>query len=63
MRSAASPIPDSGDGATVAKGILQASRLDLLPKTDPAVHKDLTKVARGEKLSPVLLSVREPEHR
>ena len=38
-----------------AKDLLRASRLDLLPETDPAVRKDLTKVARGEKLSPVLL--------
>src|SRR6266581_9806633 len=38
-----------------AKDLLRASRLDLLPETDPAVLRDLTKVARGEKLSPVLL--------
>jgi hypothetical protein len=38
-----------------AKDLLRASRLDLLPATDPAVRKDLMKIARGEKLSPVLL--------
>src|SRR5438034_11803168 len=38
-----------------AKDLLRASRLDLLPESDPAVLRDLTKVARGEKLSPVLL--------
>lgn len=38
-----------------AKDLLRASRLELLAPTDPAVVKDLTKVARGEKLSPVLL--------
>jgi hypothetical protein len=38
-----------------AKDLLRASRLDLLPEADPAVLRDLTKVARGEKLSPVLL--------
>jgi hypothetical protein len=38
-----------------AKDLLLASRLELLLETDPDVLKDLTKVARGEKLSPVLL--------
>jgi hypothetical protein len=38
-----------------AKDLLRASRLDLLPETDPAVRKDLAKIIRGEKLSPVLL--------
>jgi hypothetical protein len=46
----------SGRGSShKAKDLLRASRLDLLPAADPAVRKDLTKVARGEKLSPVLL--------
>jgi hypothetical protein len=38
-----------------AKDLLRASRLELLPKSDPAVRSDLAKVAGGEKLSPVLL--------
>ena len=38
-----------------AKDLLRAARLELLPNTDPEVKKDLKKVARGEKLSPVLL--------
>jgi hypothetical protein len=38
-----------------AKDLLRASRLDLLPETDPAVLRDLAKIARGDKLSPVLL--------
>jgi len=38
-----------------AKDLLRASRLELLPETDPEVRKDLQKVAAGEHLSPVLL--------
>jgi hypothetical protein len=38
-----------------AKDVLRASRLELLPATDPSVVKDLTKVAQGRALSPVLL--------
>jgi hypothetical protein len=38
-----------------AKDLLRASRLPLLPVTDPEVVKDLKKVRRGERLSPVLL--------
>lgn len=38
-----------------AKDLLRASRLDLLPANDVSVRKDLMKIARGEKLSPVLL--------
>lgn len=38
-----------------ANDILRAARLDPAPLTDPGVLKDLIKVARGEKLSPVLL--------
>jgi hypothetical protein len=38
-----------------AKDLLRASRLPLLPATDPHVAGDLRKVAGGEKLSPVLL--------
>jgi hypothetical protein len=38
-----------------AKDVLRASRLELLPPTDPSVVKDLAKVAQGRKLSPVLL--------
>ncbi len=46
------------DAATThrkAKDLLRAARLELLPKSDPEVAKDLKKVARGEALSPVLL--------
>jgi hypothetical protein len=38
-----------------AKDLLRASRLELLPKGDTDVSKDLKKVDQGEKLSPVLL--------
>jgi hypothetical protein len=38
-----------------AKDLLRASRLTLLPMTDAEVVKDLRKVRRGERLSPVLL--------
>ena len=38
-----------------AKDLLRAARLPLLPTDDPAVARDLAKVAEGKKLSPVLL--------
>jgi hypothetical protein len=38
-----------------AKDLLRASRLALLPPTNVHVAKDLDKVKRGERLSPVLL--------
>lgn len=38
-----------------AKDLLRASRLGLLGSDDPEVKKDLAKVRRGERLSPVLL--------
>jgi hypothetical protein len=38
-----------------AKDILRAARLELLPKSDPEVAKDLKKVAHRQALSPVLL--------
>ena len=38
-----------------AKDLLRASRLALLPAKDPEVVRDLKKVDRGERLSPVLL--------
>jgi hypothetical protein len=38
-----------------AKDLLRASRLELLPATNPHVVEDLTKVSKGELLSPVLL--------
>jgi hypothetical protein len=38
-----------------AKDLLRASRLELLPVNDPEVVKDLAKVKRGQRLSPVLL--------
>ncbi|MEO8899112.1 MAG: hypothetical protein ABI352_10850 [Candidatus Dormibacter sp.] len=38
-----------------AKDLLRASGLALLPVTDPEVAKDLKKVKKGERLSPVLL--------
>ena len=55
----AGPIVERLRAATAisqkAKDLLRASRLELLPETDPEVRADLKKVARGEKLSPVLL--------
>lgn len=38
-----------------AKDILRSARLELLSMNDPAVKRDITKVAQGVKLSPVLL--------
>ncbi len=38
-----------------AKDLLRAARLPLLPTDDPAVARDLARVAGGKKLSPVLL--------
>lgn len=38
-----------------AKDLLRASRLGLLPESDPEVGKDLKRVAGGARLSPVLL--------
>jgi hypothetical protein len=38
-----------------ANDLLRASRLELLPETDPVVKKNIKKVARGRPLSPVLL--------
>jgi len=38
-----------------AKDLLRASRLDLLPEDNAHVARDLGKVRRGAKLSPVLL--------
>ena len=38
-----------------AKDILRAARLPLLAPDNPAVSKDLAKVAAGEALSPILL--------
>ena len=38
-----------------ANDLLRASRLELLPETDPVVKKDMKKVAEGERLSPILL--------
>ena len=39
-----------------ASDLLRASRLALLPETDPVVKKNLKKVAGGDRLSPVLLA-------
>ena len=38
-----------------AKDLLRASQLQLLPANDPEVSNDLSKVAAGGRLSPVLL--------
>ena len=39
----------------MAKDILRASRLPLLPKDDPHVARELKKARKGKRLSPVLL--------
>jgi hypothetical protein len=47
-----------GDGPVLrhrANDLLRASALPLLPPNDPEVVKDLKKVRKGKKLSPVLL--------
>lgn len=38
-----------------AKDVLRSAKLNLLDMDDPAVKRDITKVAQGLKLSPVLL--------
>jgi hypothetical protein len=38
-----------------AKDILRSAQLELLPKNDPAVVRDLAKVKAGDNLSPVLI--------
>jgi hypothetical protein len=38
-----------------AKDLLRSARLDLLPLDDPSVKRDLAKVVRGQRLSPVLV--------
>jgi hypothetical protein len=48
-------LKDAAISHRKAKDLLRASRLDLLPAKDPEVRKDLGKVSRGERLSPVLL--------
>ena len=57
--SDAAAIVDRLRGETIvhrkAKDLLRASRLDLLPRDDPEVKRDLKKVAAGERLSPVLV--------
>lgn len=45
----------------VAKDILRASELELLPAREPDVAKQMKRIARQEKLSPLLL-VRESDH-
>ncbi len=37
-----------------AKDLLRASRLTLLPKDNPHVQLDLTKIKKGKRLSPIL---------
>jgi hypothetical protein len=57
-RQTAALVDGLREAATVhrkAKDLLRASRHDLLGSDDPEVKKDLKKVARGERLSPVLL--------
>jgi len=57
-RQTAALVDALREAATVrrkAKDLLRASRHDLLGPDDPEVKKDLKKVARGERLSPVLL--------
>ena len=51
------------DAATThrdAKDILRAARLPLLPADDPAVRRDLKKVRKGVRMSPVLLVRGDP---
>ena len=38
-----------------AKDVLRSARLELLPKNDPSVQRDLAKVKAGQRLSPVLI--------
>ena len=57
-RDAASMVEELRNALPIrreANDLLRASRLELLPETDPVVKKDMNKVAGGERLSPVLL--------
>ena len=45
-----------------AKDLLRASRLPLLPESDPEVMKDLAKIRDGDELSPVLLVRGDARH-
>jgi hypothetical protein len=55
----AASIVDALRGASLvtrkAKDLIRASSLPLLPADNPHVAKDLKRVAKGERLSPVLL--------
>lgn len=55
----ATKVADSFKDAPIekhpAKDVLRSARLDLLPKNDPSVVRDLAKVKAGEQLSPVLM--------
>jgi hypothetical protein len=57
--SVSAAIVDALRGASTtqrkAMDVLRAARLELLPKGDSEVARDLKKVARGQALSPVLL--------
>ncbi len=46
----------------LAKDLLRSSRLDLLPPENVHVAKDLKKVSKGRKLSPVLLVAGSVQH-
>ncbi len=46
----------------LAKDLLRASRLELLPPENVHVAKDLKKVSKGRKLAPVLLVAGEVQH-
>ena len=57
-REAASMVEELRNALPIrreANDLLRASRLALLPETDPVVKKDMKKVAGGERLSPILL--------
>jgi hypothetical protein len=57
--SVSAAIVDALRGASTtqrkAKDVLRAARLELLPRGDSEVARDLKKVARGQALSPALL--------
>ena len=46
-----------------AKDLLRASQLALLPEDNPHVCRDLKKIKKGQRLSPILARPRRPEHR
>lgn len=55
VKKTVAALKDAKTEYRLAKDILRAARLDLLPAINPHVKSDLSKIADGSKLSPILL--------